>query len=192
MREDGNADYGFKNLKIQPDLIEAIPELADDDALKSLVRELNVHPNFFSTGCFSHMISECQVKDQAESPHHRLHSHRCRGYIEFAFNCRSCVQDAHNYFALFFQFDSFLRQYQFSQAVKFDWQLEKAYFSEANVGGFSCAIFMRTAASDSAETITLCWQRSLQMLESFFISVPSQPSIAIYQPNVASSLKLSA
>lgn len=189
IREDGNANYGFKNLKIKPDLIETIPELAADGALKSLVRALNTHSNFFSTGCFSQAAGErlrCGSR-----PENQYKSHRCRGYIEFAFNCRSCVQDAHNYFTLFFQFDNFLREHQFSQSVKFDWQLEKAYFSNANIGGFSCAIFIRTANSPSSETATLCWQRSLQTLETFFTTVPSQSSIAIYQSSAIPILELS-
>ncbi len=190
VREDGNANYGFKNLKIKPDLIETIPELAADGALKSLVRALNAHSNFFSAGCFSQTVGECS--QCGSRPENRRESHRCRGYIEFAFNCRSCVQDAHNYFTLFFQFDNFLREQPFSQSVKFDWQLEKAYFSDANIGGFSCAIFIRTANSSSLEAATLCWQRSLQTLTTFFTAVPPQSAVAIYQSNAVPALKLSA
>ncbi|NJM98670.1 MAG: hypothetical protein HC800_17275 [Phormidesmis sp. RL_2_1] len=180
MRADGNANYGFKNLKIKPDLIETIPELAADADLKSLVSSLNAHPNFFSTGCFSQCISKSQEENLDEKQSDRVY-HYCRGYIELAFNCSVHVQDAHNYFDLFFRFDSFLRQHHFPQAVKFDWQLEKAYFSEANVGGFSCAIFIRTVASPSLETATLGWQRSLQILETFFKSIPNQFTVGIYQ-----------
>jgi hypothetical protein len=168
VRADGNANYGFKNLKIKPDLIEAIPELASDKPLKSLVLKLNTNSNFFSTGCFSQAIRESQ-------------SYRHRGYIEFSFNCRFYVQDARNYFSLFFHFENFLRQHHFSESVEFDWKIEEAYFSDIGIQGFSCAIFVRTADHSSCENTHDCWQRSLQILESFFVSAPNPSSVAIYQ-----------
>ena len=52
-REDGQINHGFKNLIAYPDLIGAIPELATDRSIKSLVYLLNTETSrFFTTGCF--------------------------------------------------------------------------------------------------------------------------------------------
>jgi hypothetical protein len=168
VRKDGNTNYGFKNLKLKPDLIDTIPELALDNTLKSLVRSLNLTTNFFSTGCFSHHISQNQ-------------SYKHCGYIEFSLNCRNCVQDAHNYFSLFFHFEQILRNYQFSQCAKFDWKVGESDFLDVGLTGFTCAVFVQTSDHSTFEGSAFCWQQSLQMLESFFISVPDQCSVAIYQ-----------
>lgn len=53
-QKDGQANYGFKNLKAKPALVDTIPELLSDSALKNLVRSLNLESShFFSVGCFS-------------------------------------------------------------------------------------------------------------------------------------------
>ena len=87
-------NHGFTNLKKKPQLIDSIPELISDDALKSLVRSLNLSQgSFFSVGCFS------GISSQAEG-------YKYQGYIEFAFNCQMCVADARNYFSLYFRLAS--------------------------------------------------------------------------------------
>ena len=165
---NGKINYGFKNLKVKPDLIDTVPELSSDDALKSLVRSLNSHKtNFFSVGCFSGKVSEAE-------------GYLYRGYIEFSFNCRTCVQDARNYFSLYFHFEQFLRRHKFAQKVKLKWMLEETHFSDVDVNGFSCAIFIFTTHCSSFEKAYYSWQKSLEMLESFLLSVQVQSHSVIY------------
>ena len=54
IREDGDANYGFKNIKGNNRLLDTIPELKSDPALMALVRAINA-PNtgIFSIGCVS-------------------------------------------------------------------------------------------------------------------------------------------
>ncbi|WP_309743709.1 MULTISPECIES: hypothetical protein [unclassified Chamaesiphon] len=98
--EDGQINHGFKNLTTYPELIDAIPELTADRALKDLVSSLNTsNSRFFTTGCFSQTIDEKS-------------SYRHYGYLEFSWNCQVCIRDAINYFSLFFHFQQFLSEHQ--------------------------------------------------------------------------------
>ena len=163
----GQGNYGFKNLKVRPELIDTIPELLNDQGLKSLVKALNTQESdFFSVGCFSDIRKT-------------LKGLRHRGYIEFAWNCTTCVQDAVHYFSLFFHFDQFLRNQCFDHRVKLDWLIEEAQFSDIGLSGFCCAIFIDTAPCQlNADAV---WQTSLQTIESFFKSIPKTSSTAIYR-----------
>ncbi|MEM9163150.1 MAG: hypothetical protein AAGC54_08780 [Cyanobacteria bacterium P01_F01_bin.4] len=169
-REDGHANYGFKNLKVKPEFIDTLPELVSDGALKSLVRALNAEDSsFFSVGCFS-------------APSETDQGHRYKGYIDFSWNCKKCVQDAINYFSLFFHFEHFLRTHRFSQPVKLDWVVEQAQFLDADVDGFCCAIFINTSTIQSMEQAYVSWQVSLQMVESFLGAIQRPSSTTIYSP----------
>ncbi|MEM7062566.1 MAG: hypothetical protein AAF572_05310 [Cyanobacteria bacterium P01_B01_bin.77] len=164
--KNGQNNYGFKNLKRRPDLIDTIPELSADQGLKSLVKSLNTQEsNFFSIGCFS---------DLRET----LQGLRHRGYIEFAWNCTTCVQDAIHYFSLFFHFEQFLRAQGFNHQVKLDWLIEEAQFSDIGLCGFCCAIFIDTAPCQIDADVV--WQASLQTIETFLKSIPKTSSTAIY------------
>ena len=133
------------------------------------MRSLNLpETSFFSIGCFSGKISEEK-------------GYVYRGYIEFSFNCRICVQDARNYFSLYFHFEQFLRQHKFDQKVKLQWMLEEAYFLDVDVDGFSCAIFIFTTHCSSLDKAYYSWQKSLEMLESFFLSIQVRSHTLIYE-----------
>ena len=166
--QDEKANYGFKNLKVRPQLIDTVPELSSDEALKSLVRSLNSSKtSFFSVGCFSGKVSQ-------EA------GYIYRGYIEFSFNCRICVQDARNYFSLYFHFEQFLRQHKFAQKVKLKWMLEEAQFLDVGIDGFTCAIFIFTAHCSSFDKAYDSWQKSLEILGSFLLSIQVQSHTVIY------------
>ncbi|MEM9927907.1 MAG: hypothetical protein AAF915_30020 [Cyanobacteria bacterium P01_D01_bin.50] len=166
---NGRTNYGFKNLKVRPQLIDTIPELSSDNALKALVLSLNLpETNFFSIGCFSGKVNEQE-------------GHLYKGYIEFSFNCRTCVLDARNYFSLYFHFEQFLRQHKFDQKVKFQWMLEEAHFLDVDIDGFSCAIFIFTTHRSSLDEAYYSWKNSLKMLESFLLSVQVRSHTLIYE-----------
>ena len=137
-QKNGKTNYGFKNLKLKPQLIDTVPELSSDGYLY-------------------------------------------RGYIEFSFNCRVCVQDARNYFSLYFHFEQFLRQHKFDQKVKLQWMLEEVYFSDVDIDGFSCAIFIFTNHCSSCEEAYCSWQKSLGILESFLLTVQVRSHTLIYE-----------
>ena len=166
--ENGDANHGFKNLKRSPSLIDSIPELLDDQGLRSLVKSLNTQESsFFSIGCFS------GIKNTT-------HGTRHQGYVEFAWNCTNCVQDAIHYFSLFFHFDQFLRTQGFNHRVKLDWIIEEAQFCDIGLYGFCCAIFVDTAPCRLTTDATTAWQTSLLTIESFLNTIPRSSSNAIY------------
>lgn len=159
LREDGDANYGFKMAKNAPEVIEQIPELAKDKALKELMLSINApETSLFSVGCTSALVSD-------ES------GHRYTGYAEFAVNSKEAVQDAAVYFPIFFHFDSFLNHSKFDTQIKFDWELMQAHFLDANVGGFTCSVFINTFHFPSPSSAYEAWEKALDALSVFFRSV---------------------
>ena len=165
--QDGQINHGFKNLITCPDLIDAIPELATDRSMKSLIHSLNTRSSrFFTTGCFSG-----EVKDRCGYQYH--------GYLNFSWNCQVCIRDAINYFSLFFHFEQFLHTHKFNQKVKFQWSIEQTYFSDPNLNGFCCSIFINTNCT-SIDRAKDTWKASLSALEVFLSSVPGSSAQNIY------------
>ncbi len=165
-RTDGHQNYGFKNLVVNPILIDSIPELAVDPALKSLVKSLN-SGRFLTTGCFSEAVSTEQ-------------GYQHRGYIEFAWNCKVCVRDAINYFSLFFHFDQFLYQQKFECRLKFHWVIEEAQFRDIDMAGFCCAVYVSTAYYSTSHQSCNVWQFGLETLAGFLGSIQGQSATVIY------------
>jgi hypothetical protein len=145
-REDGQINHGFKNLIAYPDLIDAIPELATDRSMKSLVQTLNTGSSrFFTTGCFSG-----EVKDRC--------GYRYHGYLNFSWNCQVCIRDAINYFSLFFHFEQFLYTHKFDQKVKFQWSIEQTHFLDLDLAGFCCSILISTDCCTSIDRAEDSWK----------------------------------
>jgi len=58
LRDDGDANYGFKNLKGALDRLAEIPALRHDEALRDLVALLNKLQSAFATvGCVSTVVA---------------------------------------------------------------------------------------------------------------------------------------
>src|SRR3989338_5749839 len=100
LRADGEANYGFFNLKSNVGEIASVPELKRDPSLLSIALVLNAPDSgFFSLGSTSSEVCDTG-------------GHRWSGYIEFAINSRARVAYAASYFPLFFHFDRFLANVQ--------------------------------------------------------------------------------
>ncbi|MEL6354592.1 MAG: hypothetical protein AAFR58_23000 [Cyanobacteria bacterium J06627_28] len=163
-------NYGFRNLKIKPSLIDTVPELSGDSSLKALVSAINRPETcFFTVGCHSQLM-------MTDEGNYR------QGYLEFAWNCQGCVQDAINYFALYFHFNKFLRVRSFNQPIAFKWIIQEASFSDAEIDGFSCAIQMQTRSLSSVEQAEMTWQFSLRMIGAYFNTVFTEADKPIYKP----------
>ncbi|MEM6599137.1 MAG: hypothetical protein AAF810_16280 [Cyanobacteria bacterium P01_D01_bin.36] len=171
LREPGRAvNYGFKNLKIKPSLIETIPELEEDPGLKALIEMVNRKDScFFTVGCASDTV-------QIAGGHCR------KGYLEFAWNCASCVQDAINYFALYFHFNKSLVVKSFNQPVQLKWIIQEAAFSDVETHGFSCVVHIETLPLSSLEQANQAWQLTLRMIDAYLSTVETLQPMPIYQP----------
>ncbi len=167
-RKDGHANYGFRNLKQDPTLTETIPELMADSCLRSLVVAIADQCNgLFTIGCASGDVAE-------------IEGSRRTGYVEFAINSKSGVENAANYFPLFFHFDRLLHSSKFSHPVQFSWELQPARFGAVNVAGFTCSIFVNTHFCTSIERARECWAAALRVIEQHLATVPLQHGEPIY------------
>ncbi len=160
IREDGDANYGFKNLKGSPERIPEIPELEDDEALRDLVVSLNLPESAFATvGCVSGRVKEQQ-------------GYRVSGYVEFAFDSVEAVADAASYFPVFFHFDRVLHSMTFDDEVHFHWELMGATFLLVRARGFTTTITVNTGWYANEAGATLAWKKGLNFLENYLSQVP--------------------
>lgn len=162
IRDDGTANHGFKNLKGNPHLLAQVPELTDNPTLYALVESLSLPENgLVSIGCASWVSSDDKGHAQA-------------GYVEFAINTAEAITDARNYFSLFFKFDRMLHGINFSEVVNYNWELEGAHFSPANVDGFTCAVWVHTPHLPLLEDARKAWDSALAPLIPFLGGYPLQ------------------
>jgi hypothetical protein len=167
-RPDGSQNFGFMNVKGNSTAAAAIPELAGDAALKSLVLAISdARCGLFSVGCLSGDVTESD-------------GHRVTGYLEFAVNSKAKVTDASNYFPLFFKFHILLRDNQFNEPVVLHWELRPAAFHELDVNGFTCAITINTHFLPSAESALRCWNETLGVLEVYLGDFPVMTADPMY------------
>ena len=147
---------GFRRLKGKTltEIIEAVPEAAQDEALASILTDINsVNSALFSIGCHS--------ADFVEP------SGSCRvfGYVEFAINDKRLARDRTAYFHIFVQFVALLSNH-FSQKVQFIWILQGAHFNDAGLDGYSCWVDMVTHEHPNKESARDCWNKSLEALRA--------------------------
>jgi len=167
-RDDGDANYGFKDLKGNNSLIPEIPELKRDLSLMNLVRAIDApQTGLLSIGCVSGDIEDEQ-------------GFRNTGYVEISINSVSAITDAKNYFPLFFHFDRLLNSNNFSVKVHFDWELQPATFIDAKASGFTCTIIVNTHYSKTKLEAEASWSESLGVLGFFLGSVPREHHDLIY------------
>lgn len=168
VREDGDVNYGFKDIKSNPELLIEIPELKRDRNLMGLVQSINTtQTGLFSVGCVSG-----SVEDE--------NGFRHSGYVEFSLNSASAIADARNYFSLFFHFDCMLHEGQFPGKVVFDWELQPVTFIEANATGFTCSIIVNTHYSTTKEEAEVAWADALSVLQYFLGSIPREYTDLIF------------
>jgi hypothetical protein len=160
LREDGDANYGFRDVKGDNSLLHEIPELKRDPALMALVRAINVpQTGIFSIGC---------VSDSVEDKGRFRHS----GYIEFSFNSASAITGAANYFPLFFDFERLLNDQGFMVRVEFNWELQSSTFIEKGISGYTCRIIMNTYYSETKLEAQEAWEETLDVLSKYLGSIP--------------------
>ena len=168
IREDGDANYGFKNIKGNNRLLDTIPELKSDPALMALVKAINA-PNtgIFSIGC---------VSDRYNDKNKFRHS----GYIEFSFNSKSYIADAGHYFPLFFNFDHLLEKNDLTVKVEFNWSIQPATFIDQSVRGYICTIYLNTYFVESEKVAIKAWEELLGILGQYLGNIPIEHTDYIF------------
>lgn len=159
-RADGSQNFGFMNLKSEPNLTESVPELQKDADLKNAVSAINRNCGLFTVGCESGSTSDQQ-------------GHRHSGYIEFAINSKNLIPDALNYFRIFYLFDCELAKMPFTHSVQFNWELQPATFLDSGVQGYTCAVFVNTGTCADLSTAAQSWSAALAALAQVLSTVPN-------------------
>jgi hypothetical protein len=151
VREDG-INHGFINVKGQPEAAAAIAEVQDDEASRDALVRINARQTaFFTIGC-----EKSFNQDGA--------TFWTRGFLEFAFNYCALVEDAGNYFPVFFHFNERLKKLMFPHRVHFEWQLEGNRFTDAECNGYSVVAWITTENFATDEESRSAWRDSVRFL----------------------------
>lgn len=162
VREDGDANYGFKDIKGNIALLLEIPELKRDQALLSLVQAINApSTDLFSVGCVSGPVDD-------------ENGFRYSGYVEFSINSAPAIADAKNYFLIFFHFDRLLNENAFLGKVAYNWELQPVTFIDAKASGLTCSVFVNTHYSKTKSDAEAAWSEALGILDYYLGSIPSE------------------
>lgn len=159
-REDGEANFGFRDLKGHPERLGQVPELQRDPALHGLVARLNGPGSpLFTIGCMSDPVD-----------HDR--GFGWGGYVELAWDADEAVTDAQCYFPLLFHLEHHLRKIGFDEPASFEWEIFGARFfrSDADrpdVHGFSATLWIKVGLTETAEEALAAWQRTMAVLSEF-------------------------
>lgn len=162
-REDGEANFGFRDLKGRPDRLAEIPELKRDPALGELVARMNdPDSSVFTVGC-------------ASGPVDHERGFGWSGYVEFAWDADEAITDAQCYFPLLFHFEHYLREIGFNEPASFEWEIYGARFfrfdaAREDVHGFTATLWIKVGLAETAEAALASWQVTMAMLTAFLTS----------------------
>ena len=159
-REDGAQNFGFIDLKANPEAMLEMAELQGDEALMHLVKFINgPDTGLMTIGCSSGFVTDASG---------------CRktGYVEISFTTDEMVVDAQNYFPLFYHFSHALYDAQFEEQIHFSWDLMPALFEESEVEGFTIAINLNTGFCETPKAAESVWAIASNFIASFLKSVP--------------------
>ena len=160
IREDGDANHGFRDLKGRLERADEVPELVRDPALRELIEVINDGRSpLFSVGCASGAVEQQEGFGWS-------------GYVEFAWDADIAVTDAQCYFPPFFHFNRFLRKVEFDEPAAFHWQIEGAHFIRAGSGrpsvdGFTATIWINVGLRETPERALESWKTTLGTLAHF-------------------------
>ena len=180
---EGSVNYGFQNVRGTLRRRRKIAKVQDDEALRDAIVRINAPATaFFTIGCAKFLD-----QDGAE--------YWGRGFIEFAFNSCPLVQDAQNYFPVFFHFNNRLLKDGFSYRVHFEWQLEKNPFKTGNCEGFSVVLWITTETFATDEASRAAWKDAVKIVTDHLSGGPAPEAAPIYRkrsPRASVSSSLSA
>jgi hypothetical protein len=168
IRPDGSANYGFKYVKGNEQMLLSIPELQKDPDLLELARKINApESGLFSVGSVSGAVQD-------------EHGWRDSGYMEFAINSRTRVQDATSYFPIFFHFSKLLKSCSFAIPFSYSWEIEPARFMVADTTGFTATVFLNSHYASTSETARQNWSDALGVLGFYLSQIPVESDDFIY------------
>jgi hypothetical protein len=151
-RPNGDTNHGFRSLKGLADDVIHVPETENDPALARFLKLVNEDDTaFFTVGCVSGMVKDAQ-------------GFRMSGYVEFCINDRRHVNEATNYFHLFWGFVRSLEERNFAERVVMHWELLGATFIEKNAHGMTCTVMINTHFFEAETAAYSCWERTLELL----------------------------
>jgi hypothetical protein len=167
-RDDGAQNFGFWDLKTHSQEMLNIAELKGDAALMRLVAAINApETGLMTIGCSSGFVTEASGS-------------RKTGYVEISYTTDQMVEDAQNYFPLFYHFSHVLNDIPFDEHMHFSWDLMPARFVESAVDGFTISINLNTGFCGTAEAAANVWALSTDVLASFLTSVPPMDGTPLF------------
>ncbi|HEV7894035.1 MAG TPA: hypothetical protein VGP08_25695 [Pyrinomonadaceae bacterium] len=167
-RGNGHPNHGFKVIKGTLEEAAKIAEVQDEEHLKNALIKINDH----STALFTIGCEKAFNQDGTEF--------WARGFLEFAFNYPQLVDDAQNYFKLFFNFNEYLRDRKFNEPVRYQWELEGNRFVDVGCDGFSVVVWITTAIFNNPEEPRRVWGIAVDHLTEYLENIKAISAPSIY------------
>jgi len=164
----GSINYGFKVLKNCPDEAKLITEAQDNEHLKQALIDINDQStSFFTIGC------EKVFKKND-------YGFFASGFIEIAFNYKEMVAQPDNYFRLFMHFTKELNAKSLIGPIRYEWEIEPAYFSNVNQDGYSVAVWILCGLYTDIQQAESSWGEAIVFLTDFLKSTQTFNLTKIY------------
>jgi hypothetical protein len=162
---DGRRNYGYFDLKRQPELISKVPELKNTPELRRLVEAINNPDSLFRT-------LACE-KAMGKSETSRFRK-RLTSFVSIAFDVLAWNQRPGNYEMLFRAFEEFVGlEYADCDAIGVEFCIEPASFLNHGASGWCLTLWNYGYGSTEPETRRQ-WSRGVTLLEKFFLSGSAQ------------------
>jgi hypothetical protein len=100
-----------------------------------------------------------------------------KGFLELAFNYAIVLENAQNYFKLFFDFNHWFWEQPKEGVVEYHFQLEGAQFIDIPAQGFSLVVWITTVVLPTEDEAKKAWGWALNTVVKFLMTIPDNPAI---------------
>jgi hypothetical protein len=178
-QRDDSTNYGYVDLKANPELVPTIPEVRDWPELEALLIVLNSPTSLYrSLGCeksFSPYMND-------EVPELKV---KLVSYIDIAFIDEEFNKVGASFEEMMGAYADFAQRQPFAKYVIFDPELTKTRYRDENVDGWCISVWIGGFGSDEASARS-AWRTVIDVFTSFVASgwapIPSLKGVAVGKP----------
>lgn len=156
--EDRN--YGFKDLRKNPESIDEIPELADSRAFRGLIEAINL-----PAGRFWSLACEKALSRSDEKPGFAW---RVNGYVAVAFEFMPWNSVEEHFETFVSRASAYLDPRCPDDAIYFSAELAPTHYREADLHGWSLVLWTGAYGVDEADAKAR-WEAAVSLFADFFV-----------------------
>jgi len=149
-------NYGFMDLKSNPDLVNKVPEAKELVGLVALLSHFSERQEpYFSIGC----EKATWIGDNDK--------YNTRGYVEFALNYEK-IAHRRNYLTIFDRFVTEAKRSKVRGLASFEWQVSPVSIEKLGITIYSCTIWTMISDQPSDKISLKRYDEAMWFLKRFF------------------------